>query len=484
MGKLTDKIKHYGKIAAISIGGLFISSEKTQQQSPDNLPPNPTELSADIQNDIIDFTASADDIINFDTVSPTQTFQVDTISDPEIIKQINNDTYIGSLGHYNFDTNTTTINYFKGAKNQLAEEDMEEIRAHENAHAVHANTYGKPIGIVTPKHSYSLEIAGEFYGYIHETIHQLNRSAQKDSIIGMHHDTNREFGDILDAGLLQNYQSGDHQDMQELLSVMTNSVFENTYLMVNSDLYEKQLLDAARYNSDITGYPEDIKQENYEQAVRDAFTVKVMDFDGNMQTLNLYDYLTEENKQLLETVAPQHEKEMAGITAETDKLIAENTAIRLTEWDKEAETIAQKENCSKEQILQEFQADFENQARTFTFPGEPQYPEHDAEHHVSEVMTMPEYDTAIHTASADYTEPSPTETAPTETAPLETATDNTLAFLNVQQKIQDLQQRKAEIENLQMSQNIPAPQAETKSMPMVIYRRPEEVSLKKEKSRS
>ena len=427
MGKLQEKLKRFGKIAALSTLGILPSTDSSQKQKSDTANTKLTEISAipPQANDLID-------VIEFKT-SPSQTFQVDTISDPEIIQQINEGTYDGSLGHYNAVSNTTTINYFKGADYQPAEEQKSTILAHEAAHAKQANLYGEPIGIITPNQNYSLKIANEFNGYFAETVHELNISAKEGQVLGMNHSANSRFGDMLEAGFLQHYTSGNQQDMQEFLSAMTNTIFEDTYdMMVKSELYTNQMLDAAAYNSDITGYPEDIKRTNFEQAVHNAFTVDMTDLEGNPYTVCLYDYLTDENKALLETVAPQHQERMAEINAKTEQQIAENTAKRLTDWDKEASEIASAQGADKADILQQFQAEFEDDARTFTFPQDPQYRMHDAENHVSEVLEMPEYDAAIHSA----------EIINSETPIDNKINDNTLALNNVRDKLQQLHQRK------------------------------------------
>lgn len=475
MEKAHDRLKKYGTIIAtvLATAGIFAVANKNRVEM-ENAPKNPTELTTDVPNDVIDF----------ETVSPTQTFQVDTISDAEIIKQVDAGTYSGSMGYYDFEKNTTITKYFKGAENQPSQDEIEATIVHENAHAVYANTYGEPIGRVNPDQAYCLQFALEFNGYIHETIYQLNESARRDSIVGMHHYSNEAFGDSLYMGLMDKYISGNDNDMKEFLTAMTNSVFENMHnSMVNSELYTQQLLDAARDCSDVIGYPEDIKRENFELAVQNAFTIRTIDAEGNPQIINLYDYLSDENKELLETVAPQHQKEVERITAEKAELIAENTAMRLSEWDKEAEKIAREENCSKEEVLQDFQFDFETEARTFIFPQSPQYQQHDAEHHVSEVMTVPEYDNSLHTTLGSETGNYASADVISDVA----SEDNSLAFLNVREKMQNLHQLKTEMaqaENTVVDVAGSRPQMFASRTVTTAYRRPEEITYKTEKDRS
>ena len=426
MGKLRDKIYRNLKIAALSAVGLFGASQtKAQDDFSENLRQKPLEVKADIPDDIIDF----------EVAEPRFTHQVDTVYDAEIGKQVDDGTYQGSTAYYDFNSNTVTKFYFANAKNQPSDVSSQATDVHEDAHKQLANSYGQPIGIISPQQSYCLEFAKEFNGYIHETIYQMNESIKVDSVIGMNHEANTEFGDLLAEDLGLKYKSGSQHELEEVLKVMTNSVFKNTYkMMISSPLYEEQLLSAARKNSDISGVPDDIRQENFEYAVNTAFTINATDADGMSIAINLYNYLSEENRKLLNTVAPQHQAEVAKITAENDILIAENTAKRMERWDKEATEASAAEGIEKSEILAQYQRDFEDAAREFTFPERPQYVQHDAEHRVSDIITPRQYDDHFHLAPDYYN----------YIASLQNDDGNDTAFAQVRQKLRNLQERKEE----------------------------------------
>ena len=427
MGKLKDKFYRNLKIAALSAVGLFGSMQTKAQNAPANEGGvNPVEVKTDAVNDIIDFDAPA----------PRFVHQVDTVYDAEIAKQIDEGTYDGSLAHYDFQSNTTIRNYFAGIKNQPDKETTAAIEVHEEAHKQYANNYGEPIGIVSPQQAYCLEFAKEFNGYVTETIYQMNESVKVDSVIGMTHPTNYEFGELMVQDLGFKYKSEHQQDIEEVMRALTNSVFTNTYkMMTSSPLYEKQLLDAAKYNSDVYGVSEDIRQENYDRAIYNAFYITAKDAEGLPIMINLYDYLSDENKELLNTVAPQHQDSIAAIVAENDALIAQNTAEREARWETEATKIAAQEGVSKAEILHEFHVEYENACREFTFPTEPQYQQNDAEHHVSEVITPPQYDDYFHLAPDYY--------AYVDAQQAENNA-NDIALNQVRQKLHDLQERKGE----------------------------------------
>ena len=430
MGKLKDKIYRNLKIAALSTLSLFGSSQAKAEgnvaQSPKQ---NPTEIKADVFDDIIDFEAA----------EPRFTHQVDTIYGADIGKQVDEGTYEGSTAYYDFDSNTVTKLYFADAKTKPDEEIAKATEVHEEAHKHFANTYGLPIGILSAQQAYCFEFANEFSGYIHETIFQMNESVKADSIIGMHHQANSEFGDLLDEDLGAKYRSSTQEDIEEVLEVMTNSVFKNTYqMMLESPLYEKQLLGAARANSDISGIPDDIRQENYEYAINKAFTITAIDDAGNPVTINLYGYLSDENRELLNTVAPKHRKAVEKIAAENEALIAQNTAKRMARWEQKAAEASAREGMPKEYYLEQYQLEFEDEAREFTFPEQPQYQQHDAEHHVSGVITPQQYDDSFHLAP-DYYD---------YIAAQQNEGGNDIAFAQVRQKLQNLQERKEESPNL------------------------------------
>lgn len=427
MNKLKDKIYRNLKIAALSAVGLFGSSHAEAQENFSESPKqNPTEVKADIFNDIIDF----------EVAEPRFTHQVDTVYDAEIGKQVDDGTYQGSKAYYAFNSNTVTKFYFANAENQPSDISSHAIDVHEEAHKHFANTYGLPIGILSPQQAYCFEFAKEFNGYIHETIYQMNESIKVDSVVGMNHYTNIEFGDLLAKDLGLKYKLGSQHELEEVLKEMTNSVFQNTYkMMISSPLYEEQLLSAARENSDVSGVPDDIRQENFEYAVNAAFTIHAVDIDGMPVAINLYDYLSEENRVLLNTIAPQHQEEIAKITAENDKLIAENTAKRVERWDKEATETSAAEGIEKTELLAQYQREFEAEAREFTFPKQPEYRKNDKDNHVSEAIIPLQYDDAFHLAP-DYYE--------YLAAQKNTDNENDLALAQVRQKLQNLQERKEE----------------------------------------
>lgn len=428
MGKLKDKIYRNLKIAAIATIGLFGSSQaKAQDSSPDDGPLNPTEVKTDAMNDIIDFG------------EPTARFvhQVDTVYDAEIAKQIDEGTYTGSMAHFDFQSNTIVKNYFAGIKNQPSQETSAATDVHEEAHKQYANTYGEPIGIVSPKQAYCIEFAKEFNGYASETIYQMNESVKVDSVIGMVHPTNYDFGEMMAQDLGLKYKSEHQQDVEEVLEALTNSVFYNTYqMMISSPLYEQQLLDAAKYNSDVHGVPDDIRQQNYERAIYNAFSITAKDADGLPIVINLYDYLSDENKELLNTVAPQHQEALAAINAENDALIAQNTAERTAQWEVEAEAIAAQDGISVAEAMAELQQEFIFDSQNFTFPSAPQYQQNDAEHHVSEAITPQQYDDYFHLAPDYY--------AYIATQQNDDAAGNDLALSHARQQLQNLQERKGE----------------------------------------
>lgn len=426
MGKLKDKIYRNLKIAALSTLGLFGSNQaKAQENFADNPQQNPTEVNADIP----------DDIIEFDVGEPRFAHQIDTVYNKKIGKEVDKGTYKGSTAYYDFYSNTVTKFYFADAQNNPDKETSKATDVHEEAHKHYANTYGLPMGRLSPKQAYCFEFAYEFHSYVHETIYQMNESVKVDSVIGMMHPSNYEFGDLLAKDLGLKYKSGSQQEIEEVLTKLTNSIFKNTYnMMIESPLYENQLLTAARENSDVSGIPEEIRQENYEYAIKNAFTITAKDAEGMPVSINLYDYLSQENRELLNTVAPKHQAEIDKITAENEELIAQNTALRTAEWEIEASEVAAAEGIAKEDLLAQYESEFEAEAREFAFPGKPQYRQNNAENHVSEVITPPQYDDSFHLAPDYY-----------DFVFAQQNTDNNdMALAQVRQKLQNLQERKEE----------------------------------------
>lgn len=480
MGKIADKIKHYGTIAAITFSGLFSSAGNSNQPAghKDSAPISTENISNTDSSDIISFADSAPN--DAASANYQHIIQVDTIYDASTVEQVRNGTYEGSLAHYDFTTNTSKIHYFAQADGTDANTDeglKEAIKAHEAEHFNFANTYGVPYKILSPQQSFSVGIAEEFRAYFTQTMMELNKSAQKGEVVGMNHYINSEFGDILADGLLDEYISGSQKKIDNVLEVGVNSIFKRTYdEMTNSELYQNQLLETVRNYSDQTGIPEEICLKNYTKAINNLFSYNIVDNEGNTQTINLYDYLYPENQVLLETIAPQLQHEINNITAENNEYIKENTQKRLSEWNKIAKEAATARNVPKEKILSDLETNFIKDSQQFTYPDAPQPQANDAEHHVSDAIIVPKYDNSIYVNntidSNDYLADNSIQT------PLN---PNELALLNVREKIYDLRQRKEEIfqlkNNFSNTTDNTIPKF-TSNIANAVYRKPEDISLK------
>ncbi len=392
MAKFSDKFKHSIKVATIVAGGLF----GAQQAEARGVLPEKTSPATTASYSV------PQEFIGFKYHERKRYFQVDTVYDAKIIEQVANGTYNGSIAYYSFENNITTKYYFSGVDKQPNHDSPFSVDVHEGAHDRYVNTYGLPIGKITPAHAYSLEIALEFNAYLYQTIYEMNLSVPVDSIIGMLHDSHYEFGNMLQKGLLHKYTSAKQQDREEVLRKMTNSLFENTYLaLTSSPLYSEQLLKAARYISDVQGYPQDIKDQNFQRAVKDAFTIQAQTADGESVFLNLYDYLTPENKKLVTMIPEQHRDIIRNITIENSQKIFKNTQERQAKWRLKAKEMAADGKISEDRAYKMLQKDFNRSAVEFSLPENTRCQKHDALHHVSEVMVMPDYDASFHLAP-DY----------------------------------------------------------------------------------
>lgn len=487
MGKITDKIKNYGTIAAIAVSGLFASSPKSQTQNTSNSPQpvKQTAVAPQSTDDIIFIDSEQNTAADTSDLYYDNFVQVDTVYDASVVEQVRNGTYEGSNARYDFSTNTTTVHYFAQADGTDAngDEDYKEaIKAHETGHFKSANLYGYPHGIISPEQVYSVEIAEEFHAYFEQTMMELNKSAFNGEVIGMNHEVNSDFGDALANGLLQKYISGAPQEVDEVIEIAVNSIFEKTYhMMNNSKLYQQQISDAIHKHSDQNGVPEEIRRENFEKAIQNLFTYTVVDDEDNTQTINLYEYLTPENRALLETVAPQFKQEIAEVTKQNNEQIKINTAKRLAEWDEVAEKAATERYVSKAEILHDLENNFYKDSRQFTFPSAPQPQASDAEHHVSEAMVAPEYNSFIYVNYAAVADDYLADNVQTTTNP------NELALHNALEKMHNLQLRKGEIS--QASSNFSNKTDNTmprfaSNITDAVYRKPEELYSKKRNDRS
>ena len=390
-----DNVNRYFKIAAITAGGLWVSGEVKAQNTSDGNSAAPTENVMSIPQEYIDFEYADTNLY----------YQVDTIYNAAIIDKVNKGTYAGNVAYYDFDDNITIKYHFAGVEKQPNCGTPVSADVHEGTHGRYFNLYGLPLGKISPEQAYALEIAVEFNAYLYQTIYEMNQSAEADSIVGLLHDANFEFGNLLQKGWLYKYTSSKQRDREKLLTLMINNVFAHTYQkMTTSDNYKKQLLGAAKSLSDTSGIPAKIKEENFKRAVAAAFTIQVCDSAGKVFDLNVYDYLTPENKRLLTSVAPQHQNSIREIVAVNREEIIENTQQRLADWQKIAEQKAKVDKkLSKEDVLRSLKDNFIKSARRFTFPGKVHSRTHDARHRVSDVMIMPKYDVYFHLAP-DYHE--------------------------------------------------------------------------------
>ena len=389
-----DNLHRCFKIAAVTAGGLLASGEiKAQNTATDN-------SSASVENVI----SVPQEYINYQYIDTKLYYQVDTVYNSAIIDKVKKGTYAGNVAYYDFDDNITIKYHFAGVKDQPHSGTPVSVDVHEGTHSRYSNLYGMPFGKVSPKHAYSLGIAVEFNAYLYQTMYEMNKSAEADSIVGLLHDANFDFGNLLQKGWLYKYTSARQKDREKLLTLMVNNVFAHTYLiMTASESYTKQLMQTVRTMSDTSGIPAKIKEENYKRAIDAAFTIQVRDSAGKVFDLNVYDYLTPENKQLLTKIAPRHQIKISEIIAQNREEVIENTQQRLADWHKVAEQIAGvNPNLTVEDVLKSQHDDFIKSAREFTFPGKTHGRRHDAKHRVSEVMVMPKYDVYFHLAPDYY----------------------------------------------------------------------------------
>ena len=389
-----DDLYRYFKVAAVTAGGLCASGEIKAQNTADS------DSFAQIENVI----PIPQKYINYQYVDTKLYYQVDTIYNASIIDKVKKGTYAGNVAYYDFDDNITVKYHFAGVKEQPHNGTQVSVDVHEGTHSRYSNLYGLPLGKISPKQAYSLGIAVEFNAYLYQTMYEMNKSAEADSIVGLLHDTNFDFGNLLQKGWLYKYTSAKQKDREKLLTLMVNNVFAHTYsMMTASESYTKQLIQTVHSMSDTSGIPERIKEENYKRAIDAAFTIQVSDSNGKVFDLNVYDYLTPENKQLLTKIAPRHQIKINNIIAQNREEIIENTQQRLSDWHKVAEQIAGvNPNLTVEEVLKKQHDDFIKSAREFTFPGKTHGRRHDAKHRVSEVMVMPKYDVYFHLAPDYY----------------------------------------------------------------------------------
>ncbi len=389
-----DNLHRYFKIAAVTAGGLLASGEvKAQNTAAGN-------SSASSENVI----SVPQEYIDYQFVDTKLYYQVDTVYNTAIIDKVKKGTYAGNVAYYDFDDNITIKYHFAGVEEQPHSGTPVSVDVHEGTHSRYSNLYGMPFGKISPKQAYSLGIAVEFNAYLYQTMYEMNKSAEADSIVGLLHDANFDFGNLLQKGWLYRYTSDKQKDRERLLTLMVNNVFAHTYsMMTASESYTKQLMQTVHSMSDTSGIPAKIKEENYRRAIDAAFTIQVCDSAGKVFDLNVYNYLTPENKQLLTKVAPRHQIKISEIIAQNREEIIENTQQRLADWHKVAEQIANgNPNMTVEDVLKSQHDDFMKAAREFTFPGKVHGRRHDIKHRVSEVMVMPKYDVYFHLAPDYY----------------------------------------------------------------------------------